>query len=55
MVVFKSPGVWTKEFHTSTISIHKRYLRKIKIGKIFGIDVSNITINPTPKVINYYD
>lgn len=52
MAVFKSPGVFTKEVDISIVrpTFSKRYSRRIKIGKIFDIDVPNIIIiTSTPK------
>lgn len=50
MEVFKSPGVFTKEVEISIVRPTKRYSRRIKIGKIFDIDVPNIIIiTSTPK------
>jgi len=53
MGVFKSPGVYVQERDISIVpSDYKelvRYLRKRKIGKIFGIDVPNVIITSTPK------
>ena len=49
MAVFKSPGVFVKEVDISIVKHSKRYSRRIKIGKIFGIDVPNVIITSTPK------
>ena len=51
MAVFRSPGVYTKEVDISIVrpKFSKKYLRRIKIGKIFGIDVPNVIITSTPK------
>jgi len=51
MAVYKSPGVFLKEVDISIVRqiFFKRYSRRIKIGKIFDIDVSNIIITSTPK------
>jgi len=49
MGVFKSPGVYVQERDITVVKHSKRYLRKIKIGKIFGIDVPNVIITSTPK------
>jgi len=49
MGVFKSPGVYFQERDISIVEYSKRYLRKRKIGKIFGIDVPNVIITSTPK------
>jgi hypothetical protein len=46
---FKSPGVFVVERDISVVKYSKRYLRKRKIGKIFGIDVPNVIITSTPK------
>jgi hypothetical protein len=49
-VVFKSPGVFVKEVDISIYpKLSKRYSRRMKIGKIFDIDVPNIIITSTPK------
>ena len=48
MAVFKSPGVFVKEVDISIVKHSKRYSRRIKIGKIFGIDVPNVIITSTP-------
>ena len=49
MGVFKSPGVYVQERDITVVKYSKRYLRKIKIGKIFGIDVPNVIVTSTPK------
>lgn len=50
MAVFKSPGVYVHEKDITIVRpFSKRYLRRIKIGKIFGIDVPNLIITSTPK------
>lgn len=51
MAVFKSPGVFVKEEDIDIVypRFSKRYTRRIKIGKIFYIDVPNIIITSTPK------
>jgi hypothetical protein len=49
MGVFKSPGVFVIERDINVVKHSKRYSRRIKIGKIFGIDVPNIIITSTPK------
>ncbi len=51
MAVFKSPGVFVKEVDIDIVrpTFSKRYSRKIKISKIFDIDVPNIIITSTPK------
>ncbi len=41
MAVYKSPGVFIKEVDISIVKHSKRYSRRIKIGKIFDIDVPN--------------
>lgn len=49
-VVFKSPGVFVKEVDISIYpKLSKRYSRRMKINKIFDIDVPNIIITSTPK------
>ena len=50
MAVFKSPGVFVKEVDISIVkpTFSKRYSRRIKIGKIFDIDVPHIIITSTP-------
>jgi len=56
MAIFKSPGVFAKEIDISIVrpKFSKKYLRRIKIGKIFGIDVSNVIITSTPKGIQIW-
>ena len=49
MAVFKSPGVYVIEKDITIVKHSKRYSRRIKIGKIFGIDVPNLIITSTPK------
>ena len=51
MAVFKSPGVFVKEIDVDIVrpTFSKRYSRRIKIGKIFDIDVPNVIITSTPK------
>ena len=49
MAVFKSPGVFVIERDINVVKHSKRYSRRIKIGKIFGIDVPNFIITYTPK------
>jgi hypothetical protein len=49
MGVFKSPGVYVQERDITVVKYSKRYLRKRKIGKIFGIDVPNVIVTSTPK------
>lgn len=52
MAVFKSPGVYVQERDITVVKYSKRYLRRIKIGKIFGIDVPNVIITSTPKGVS---
>ncbi len=40
-----SPGVYVQEREISFVKHPKRYSRRIKIGKIFGIDVPNVIIS----------
>ena len=54
MGVFKSPGVYIQERDITVVKYSKRYLRKRKIGKIFGIDVTNVIITSTPKGPNNF-
>ena len=49
MAVFKSPGVFVIERDINVVKHSKRYSRRIKIGKIFDIDVPHIIITSTPK------
>ena len=49
MAVFKSPGVFVQERDITIVKHSKRYSRRIKIGKIFDIDVPNVIITSTPK------
>jgi hypothetical protein len=49
MAVFKSPGVFVIERDINVVKHSKRYSRRIKIGKIFDIDVPNVIITSTPK------
>ncbi len=49
MAVFKSPGVYVQEVEISFVKHSKRYSRRIKIGKIFNIDVPSVIITSTPK------
>ena len=49
MAVFKSPGVFVIERDINVVKHSKRYSRRIKIGKIFNIDVPHIIITSTPK------
>ena len=49
MAVFKSSGVYVQERDITVVKHSKRYSRRIKIGKIFDIDVPNIIITSTPK------
>jgi hypothetical protein len=48
MAVFKSPGVYVVEKDITIVRPSKKYLRRIKIGKIFGIDVPNVIVTSTP-------
>ena len=50
MGVFKGPGVYIQERDITVVKYSKRYSRRIKIGKIFGIDVPNVIITSTPKI-----
>ena len=56
MAIFKSPGVYSKQIDISIVrpKFSKKYLRRIKIGKIFGIDVPNVIITSTPKGIQIW-
>ena len=49
MAVFKSPGVFVIERDITIVKHSKRYSRRIKIGKIFNIDIPNVIITSTPK------
>ena len=49
MAVFKSPGVFVQERDINFVKHSKKYSRRIKICKIFGIDVPNVIITSTPK------
>ena len=40
-----SPGVYIQEREITFVKHPKRYSRRIKIGKIFGIDVPNVIIS----------
>jgi hypothetical protein len=42
-----SPGVFVKEVDISIVrpNFSKKYTRRIKIGKIFGIDIPNVIIS----------
>jgi hypothetical protein len=54
---YLSPGVFIKEMDVSGViypRLSKRYSRRIKIGKIFGINVPNIIITSTPKGPNNF-
>jgi hypothetical protein len=53
---FISPGVYVKEVDISIVTpnFSKRYLRRIKIAKIFDIDVPNVIITSTPKGPNNF-
>ena len=56
MTIFKSPGVYSNQIDISIVrpKFSKKYLRRIKIGKIFGIDVPNVIITSTPKGIQIW-
>jgi hypothetical protein len=54
MSIFKSPGVYVQERDITIVKYSKKYLRRIKIGKIFGIDVPNVIITSTPKGTNNF-
>ena len=54
MAVFKSPGVYVQERDITVVKHSKKYLRIIKIGKIFGIDVPNVIITSTPNGPNNF-
>jgi hypothetical protein len=54
MAIFKSPGVYVQERDINFVKHSKKYLRRIKIGKIFGIDVPNVIITSTPKGIQIW-
>ena len=54
MEVFKSPGVFVQERDINFVKHSKRYSRRIKIGKIFDIDVPNIIITSTPNGPNNF-
>jgi hypothetical protein len=49
--IFKSPGVFVKEEDIDIVypRFSKRYSRRIKIGKIFDIDVPSVIVTSTPK------
>ena len=50
-----SPGVYVQERDISIVRpFYKRYLRRIKIGKIFDIDVPNVIITATQKGPNNF-
>ena len=49
-----SPGVYIQEREITFVKHPKRYLRRIKIGKIFGIDVPNVIITSTPNGPNNF-
>jgi hypothetical protein len=53
MGVFKGPGVYIQERDITVVKYSKRYLRKIKIGKIFGIDVPKLIITSSPNGLNF--
>lgn len=44
-----SPGVYTVERDITVVKFEKKYLRRIKIGRIFDFEVSNVIITSTPK------
>ena len=46
---YVSPGVYVQERDITIVKHSKRYSRRIKIGKIFDIDVPNVIITSTPK------
>jgi len=54
MGVYKSPGVYVQERDITVVRPSKKYLRRIKIGKIFGIDVPNVIITSTPNGLNNF-
>lgn len=54
MAKYVRPGVYTVEMDISVVTFPKNYLRKIKIGKIFGIDFPNVIITSTPKGIQIW-
>lgn len=54
MSIFKSPGVYVQERDITVVKYSKKYLRRIKIGKIFEIDVPNVIITSTPKGTNNF-
>ena len=48
--MYLSPGVFTKEVDVVIYPrFSKRYTRRMKIGKIFDIDVPSVIITSTPK------
>jgi len=49
-----SPGVYIQEREITFVKHPKRYSRRIKIGKIFGIDVPNVIITSTPNGPNNF-
>ena len=49
-----SPGVFVIERDITIVKHSKRYSRRIKIGKIFGIDVTNVIITSTPNGPTYF-
>jgi hypothetical protein len=50
-----SPGVYVQERDITIVRpFYKRYLRRIKIGKIFGIDVPRAIITATQKGPNNF-
>ena len=44
MGIFKSPGVYVQERDIAVVKHSKRYSRRIKIGKIFDIEVTDKVI-----------
>jgi len=45
-----SPGIYTVERDITVVKFEKKYLRRIKIGRIFDFEVSNnVIITSTPK------
>lgn len=47
--MYLSPGVYVQEREISFVKHPKKYSRRIKIGKIFDIDVPSVIITSTPK------
>ena len=54
--VYKSTGVYISETDFSSFypKMSKKYLRKSKISKIFGLDTKPIIITSTPKGPNNF-